>query len=686
MIAVIKNKIYRAPWLLLLIPALAFWQITFFANTMKWDMLDQNFPWHRFISECFQQHILPYWCPYSRLGYPFFADPQSGMFYPVAWLFALVGRYTLYSNNWEFIFHITLAAVGMKVLLRSVDVARSSAYLFGAVYAMSGPMVSNATHIILIHSLCWLPFVLGSYVYMLRSHERRYALATAFFISMQVCGGYAGLTIILGYILAGGFLYWLVNVGIKDRKELLKAGVNNIIVLVATLALCAGFLYAVSYGLPYIDRTAGVTKQMANGIAFTPRSFITFILPLTAGNADLYFGTDSTMNNLYVGLLSLLLIVSALIMYPSRFKWVLVFVSAFFLLAAMGGSTPMRGWLYDYVPLMRLFRHAAIFRFVTAMSLIVLAAVAFDDLFGSDNKGPKYARLVLGMIFISFMATAVVIGYAKLHQLLLIHEVSLFELSQYWAQTNKWNVILLNILLQLVILGIATVLLFLRDSKVTRAGITFLLLAEMMISVQGNIFSTVASPVSVSHLQAALDKLPKGFPIPSNVSLSSCNEWNDSTLAPPMWHNAGFAKKQISYEGYNGFNLSAYNELADRKDFYQLVSSHSLVSAFPDSADTNIKSFNPNRICFDTKSDHAEILHIGQIFFRGWHLYIDGAEQGDSLGTDNTKLIRAQIPAGKHTVALEFEPTGVKLAFFYTVLIFLTVGSGTVFLFVRARD
>lgn len=686
MIAAIKNKLYRAPWLLLLIPALAFWQITFFANTMKWDMLDQNFPWHRFISECFRQHILPYWCPYSRLGYPFFADPQSGMFYPVAWIFALVGRYTLYSNNWEFIFHVTLAAVGMRVLLRSVGVARSSAYLFGAVYAMSGPMVSNATHIILIHSLCWLPFILGSYVYMLRSHHTRYALATAFFLSMQVCGGYAGLTIILGYLLAGGFLYWLLSVGVKDREALLKAGVNSIIVLVTTVALCAGFLYAVSYGLPYIDRTAGVTKQMANGIAFTPRSFITFILPLTSGNADLYFGTDSTMNNLYVGLLSLLFIVPALIMYPSRFKWVLVFVSVFFLLVAMGGSTPMRGWLYDYVPLMKLFRHAAIFRFITAMSLVVLAALSFEDILGTDNAMLRQTKWVFVLAFISFLACTVLILCVKFQMPPLGHILSLFDLSQFFVHTSKWSVIVFNALLQITILGCAIFFLIKKDKSTTKWGLAFLMLVEMIISVQGNAFFTVASPLSVHRIQSTLDKMPVGFPIPDNVPLNSCNEWNDQRLAPPMWHNAGFARKQISYEGYNGFNLSAYNELADRKDFQEIISNHCLISAAPDTADIKINAFDPNTIRFEVKSDHSVMLHIGQIFFPGWHLYIDGSEQKGALDTDDTKLLRAQIPSGDHSVSLVFEPAGVKLAFFYTVIMFLLVGSSTAFLFMRAED
>src|SRR5687768_2172542 len=99
-----KNFLFY--FLLVVFPFLAFWQIGWMQNTMKWDMIDQFFPYRYFIGECFNAGVLPSWNPYQFLGEPFHADPQSGFWYPVTWLLTLAGGYSVYTMNFEFVLHI----------------------------------------------------------------------------------------------------------------------------------------------------------------------------------------------------------------------------------------------------------------------------------------------------------------------------------------------------------------------------------------------------------------------------------------------------------------------------------------------------------------------------------------------------------------------------------------------------
>jgi hypothetical protein len=88
---------------------------------------------------------------------------------------------------------------------------------------------------------------------------------------------------------------------------------------------------------------------------------------------------------------------------------------------------------------------------------------------------------------------------------------------------------------------------------------------------------TIISGQKLDLVQSRIDKYPTGFPIPDNVSITSYSQWNDSSIAPPIWQNGGFIKKQISYEGYNGFNLKNYNEIINQPDFYQKYGGRNLI-------------------------------------------------------------------------------------------------------------
>ena len=686
MIKRIRQILFYPEWWLIVIPIIAYWQIALFHNTMQWDMTDQVFVWHRFISECFHQHFLPLWSPYSRLGYPFFADPQGGLFYPAIWLFTYFFDYSLYSNNLEFVTHVVGAAFGMRFLLRSLDIDRYTACSFGLVYALSGPFVSNASHIVFIYSLCWIPFILGSYIRMLKTADYRYALLMALFLFLGISGGYIGLSIILFYVLIFVFLYYMVFVFSSERQRFKDIVVNHIILSAMTFLLSAGFVYAVYIGLPFIDRQGGVSLGTANSIAFTPVSFLTFLYPAVANNDFLNFGTDVTMRNVYVGSLTLLLVIVSCFSYR-RFRLVLLAGSILFLLAALGAATPMRGWLYSYVPLMNMFRMASIFRFFACMGFIMLAAFGFDDIFEKRNEMSmrvlKTSIVILVSLVIVFLCATLSSRGKQLYHPVIS---SLADFTDFLKHTSSWTVICYENIVHLVILLSAFLFLMrLRLNHVLQKYLLAgLLIFDLTIAIQGNMFSTIANVRSLRDVQYNLDKLPKGFPVVSNLPLLTFNQWNDSTLAPPIWHNGGFIHKQITFDGYNGYNLKSYNELSERKDFYEILSAQKFISTSPDSAKIMILRSEPGEILFKTSSSYDISVSIGQLYFPGWKVNLDRSRQSSAMMQDSLHLLKCEIPHGNHIVEMTFEPTGVKFIFIYTVVVFMLSLVCTVALFVRS--
>src|SRR3972149_5755237 len=145
-------------FLLLLLTLFGYWQVAFMQYSMKWDMIDQFYPWRFFIGECLQNSILPLWNPYQCLGYPIHADPQSGAWYPFVWIIGLLSRYGLYSNQLEFVLHVFLAGVGMYKLANGLKLPNKVALLMAMSYLCSGFFVGNAQHFTFIISSAWVPF------------------------------------------------------------------------------------------------------------------------------------------------------------------------------------------------------------------------------------------------------------------------------------------------------------------------------------------------------------------------------------------------------------------------------------------------------------------------------------------------------------------------------------------------
>jgi hypothetical protein len=90
--------------------------------------------------------------------------------------------------------------------------------------------------------------------------------------------------------------------------------------------------------------------------------------------------TDPSSASLYMGFCVSWLAVGALIMRPrSGWRWWLAALAVTGVALALGRLLPFRGWLYDFFPPSRYFRHPSLFGCVTIFACCALAALASAD-------------------------------------------------------------------------------------------------------------------------------------------------------------------------------------------------------------------------------------------------------------------------------------------------------------------
>ena len=71
-----------------------------------------------------------------------------------------------------------------------------------------------------------------------------------------------------------------------------------------------------------------------------------------------------------------------------------------------------------------------------------------------------------------------------------------------------------------------------------------------------------------------------------------------------------------------------------------------------------LKSYEPNHLVYEAKSDKGGVLVFSEIYYPGWTATVDG--KSVELGRVNYILRALQIKAGKHEVVLDFHPATIR--------------------------
>jgi hypothetical protein len=123
-----------------------------------YDAFVYFYPLRSFLADSIGQGQLPLWNPYLFTGSPYLANPQTAVFYPGSWLFAVLDVPRAYALN--FLGHLWIAGLAFYALGRvTLRLGRLASVLGGAAFAFSGFMNGQAGHINQFSVAAWLPAV-----------------------------------------------------------------------------------------------------------------------------------------------------------------------------------------------------------------------------------------------------------------------------------------------------------------------------------------------------------------------------------------------------------------------------------------------------------------------------------------------------------------------------------------------
>ena len=690
---------------------IGFWQISFGFHPLKWDVIDYYFPSRFILGEMFQNQSLPLWNPYQTLGYPIHADPQSGAWYPLAWIIGYFKGYTLNSIGFEFLLHIFIGSCGVFALGKTLKYDKSISLILAVAYMFSGFFVGNAQHLTWTISGAWLPWIFNQFIVL---HQRQsiynsalLALLTYLFVS----AGYPAFVFVTFYFLIFLTIFFTVNEYKTNKIKGVFRYYKYLIVTMIIVLVCSSIILVSNYYvLPYLTRGSGVSQNMALFSPFSPLCSLSFLAPFSVvGNHSFdIFNTDLSMTNGYFGIIIFIFAILGFWLRKKPIHWFFIVFAIFSLLASFGAYTPVRLFLYDYIPLMNTFRFPSLFRLFFILFFILIAGNAMQNIFINNKKMPLSAFLIAGFL-IGIMIVLIVIFRGQ--DYLNIKNVITQQLFNFSTESNYKQHFAVHSLFQIIVL-LLTIFLFYRfqTSRKSILLTTTLLVAEMMFSAQINAPYTIYDKqVKTKDAQDYLNAFPKNYPTPNNHPIIH-NE-KDIPKQIPFWRNTSMYNKQVSHEGFTPFIFKDFKYLTDtipeffnkmlqnplifisnsiysQSDFSELSRKDLLDSSvifltpkdyalFENFRIDSLKSeykitkFSPTIIEIECKTDQQAFLVLQQNYYYGWIATVNN--KVTSIYNANYTTMAVSLEKGDNSIVFQYHPKNIIVAYYMSIISFFTL-------------
>lgn len=357
----------------------------------KYDAAALYSPHFTLLADFIRSGHLLLWNPFLSGGSPDLAYPDMGGFSPLTiGLAALTGGgyfgFVLYTLTF-----FALAGIGFCLLAFHLRAPGWATMAVTAGIISSGFFLVNSTHTSIISAIGFLPFIVwrldkglvekrwwpvieGGAIYGLSglcSHPQ-----------MVISSG-----IFLGLWAIGRSLFPDLATPDSAGRRIIRAATSLTIMLtVALIVLSPVYVNFFHETAGYTERHGFLPRAHAVSYGQLPvRALVTLASPylstLAVFNPDIWPGEQILLSDCYVGAIIPALALFLFLIRPRRrFAWWLAGMTVFFLMAALGSATPVRGWLYDLLPPTRFFRHASFFRPYFMFSLGVMALLASKEL------------------------------------------------------------------------------------------------------------------------------------------------------------------------------------------------------------------------------------------------------------------------------------------------------------------
>lgn len=351
----------------------------------------------------------------SFSGRPIGDDPQTGVFYPLNWLY-MTGLPTERVMTWLALFHFLLGGTGFFLFLRG-RLDQVPALFGGLVWTFCGYQILRLDNgvILFIQSFAWVPWMLlgAEYLRLDRQAGRRWAALLALAGAMQFSIGAAQICQITWVGLGLWVLLRLPGNPPRAMGAILGGFLlAGMLALLANAPLLAGAQRLLSVGY---DRTGEDAWAFLSDGSLHPRILLTWVVPEIFGSGNdegVYWGSrvGYAEGNSYMGIAPLLLalfavtgLVAGLVRRNGELHWgegahrpavSMVIIGILGLLVALGSHGFLFRPLMAAVPTFDLFRVPGRWALWTALAIAFLGAAGLQEILsrGDAEEGPLRRR------------------------------------------------------------------------------------------------------------------------------------------------------------------------------------------------------------------------------------------------------------------------------------------------------
>ena len=423
-----RSQDLTAILLLALWPFVYYWPVALGQRAFtEGDILWINFPIRTELARALVQGRLPLWTPDIQAGLPLLAEGQAGAFYPInLLLYRLLPPQ--YAFSYIVLINLAFASIGMYLLCRALGLGYFSALLAGFVFGASGAMTAHVSHLDVLTTICWLPWLaFFQQKYWQAKLENNptsvWFVLGCFSIGLQFLGGFPPIALL--NIIACALFGILGPSLLGERKAPRLSRSTNVplkqllpgSVIVTGVEIILGTGLAAIQLLPTAEltglsiRAQEMGRSFYNSYSLAPLAISQFLVPFG------YLGTPSADNMEfwgYMGVLPVFLALSALFLRRERRTFLIFLFGVLMLSLALGGVNPLYDWLY-YVPVFNRFRIPARFLFLFCFSIALLAAFGFEELLSrlKPSIWHTWKSLLLGVMLIALALGVVYLAYTQ---------------------------------------------------------------------------------------------------------------------------------------------------------------------------------------------------------------------------------------------------------------------------------
>ncbi|MBI5569275.1 MAG: hypothetical protein HY914_04950 [Desulfomonile tiedjei] len=346
------------------------------------DAWDALWPWFAYLADSLGAGRFPLWDPHSSCGFPFYANPQAGTFYPVyvaaGWLFG--GSFRVFQYLW--LGHWLFGILGMFFLGKRLGLSPLGTFIGAITFGFSGFFIGNAQHTAFLNTACYIPWVL-LVVDIAQEGGLRHAMLGGVLFGMAGLAGYPGMAVYLSIML----VVWC----------LLKYGTGRRSLATLALALVVGCIVVAPAYLSFFVEAASITNRTGpldvevacRSERFPLSAMVSLIAPQFPLNFRELIDCDRSMADGYLGVFGLMSVLAVIFSPRLRksWSWLLVWMLVAWLFS-LGSEGGLRIIGYYLFPPLRYVRHSALFRVFWILGASVLAGVLIDRL-QSRNAGEQ---------------------------------------------------------------------------------------------------------------------------------------------------------------------------------------------------------------------------------------------------------------------------------------------------------